>query len=119
MLGFGLGFLYPAQRNVVALLIPGGLESRVMGQRRRGVRDVSTVLVHSTGRERAPSATAMRQSRKHTTNPFSCRRLVSRSRSLRREPRNAPHPGVYQCMGAVLTWLPPLAFSVLRVTGVE
>ena len=51
VLGFGLGFLYPAQRNVVALLIPGGLEGRVMG--------------------------------------------------------------VYQCMGAVMTWLPPLMFSVL------
>ena len=31
ILGMALGFVYPAQRNVVAQLIPGGLEGRVMG----------------------------------------------------------------------------------------
>ena len=30
-LGLAVGFMYPAQRNVVAVLIPGGLEGRVMG----------------------------------------------------------------------------------------
>jgi MFS-type transporter involved in bile tolerance (Atg22 family) len=31
LLGLGLGFLYPAQRNVFSVLVPGGMEGRVLG----------------------------------------------------------------------------------------
>ena len=31
LLGFLLGFLYPAQRNVYVLMVPGGMEGRVTG----------------------------------------------------------------------------------------